>query len=158
MTDRRKFLGLAGLGSFGALFACKEGRAAESFPVQMSTAQWREKLTPAEFRILREDGTERPYSSPLNKEKRDGTYICAGCDNQLYASDTKFESGTGWPSFYRPLDGAIVTEADWSLGMRRTEVRCARCGGHLGHVFNDGPAPTGKRYCMNGAAMDFVPA
>nr|WP_239805172.1 peptide-methionine (R)-S-oxide reductase MsrB [Croceicoccus hydrothermalis] len=128
---------------------------AKDFPVSMSEDRWRAKLSAAEFRILRKAGTERPYSSPLNAEKRAGTYICAGCDNRLFSSETKFESGTGWPSFYRPLPGGVGTSTDYKIGIPRTEVHCARCGGHLGHVFDDGPKPTGKRYCMNGAAMDF---
>lgn len=126
--------------------------------VNLTEAQWRGRLNPAEFRVLREAGTERPGSSPLNGEHRDGTYVCAGCGNRLYSSTTKFESGTGWPSFYRPLEGAVDTRIDRMIGMSRTEVVCADCGGHLGHVFNDGPRPTGLRYCMNGIAMNFVAA
>ncbi|MBC7160197.1 MAG: peptide-methionine (R)-S-oxide reductase MsrB [Porphyrobacter sp.] len=133
------------------------GRAAEArdFPVQMSDAAWRQRLSPAQFAVLRNEATERPYSSPLDREKRAGTYHCAGCGNALFASTTKFDSGTGWPSFFRPLRGAVGTATDFSLGIPRTEVHCAECGGHLGHVFDDGPRPTGKRYCMNGVAMTF---
>ncbi|MEO0544396.1 MAG: peptide-methionine (R)-S-oxide reductase MsrB [Pseudomonadota bacterium] len=125
--------------------------------VEKSEAEWKEELTPEQFRVLRKHGTERAGTSPLNAEKRAGKYICAGCDNQLFASGTKFESGTGWPSFYEPIEPEAVTEhKDRSFFMVRTEIRCANCGGHLGHVFNDGPQPTGLRYCMNGVAMHFV--
>jgi len=119
--------------------------------------EWRKTLTPEQFHVLREHGTERPGSSPLNHEKRDGTFVCAGCGQPLFSSDTKFESGTGWPSFFAPRERGVETSVDDSLFMRRTEVRCARCGGHLGHVFPDGPPPTGLRYCMNGAALEFRP-
>jgi peptide-methionine (R)-S-oxide reductase len=114
-------------------------------------------LTPEQHHVLREHGTERRGSSPLNQEKRAGTFRCAGCGEPLFASDTKYESGTGWPSFYAPLDSAVETQTDTSYGMTRTEVHCAKCGGHLGHVFPDGPKPTGQRYCMNGVAMEFEP-
>ena len=114
-------------------------------------------LTPEQHHVLREHGTERPGSSPLNHEKRAGTFRCAGCGEPLFASDTKFESGTGWPSFFAPLDQAVETTTDSSYGMSRTEVHCAKCGGHLGHVFPDGPRPTGQRYCMNGVALEFEP-
>jgi peptide-methionine (R)-S-oxide reductase len=130
----------------------------ETFEVQKPDAEWKRILTPAQYDVLRKHGTERPGSSPLNNEKRKGTFACVGCDLPLYASDTKFESGTGWPSFYQPLANAIGTTEDRSLFMARTEVHCHRCGGHLGHVFDDGPKPTGLRYCMNGVAMKFVPA
>ena len=116
---------------------------------------WKATLTPEQFHVLREHGTEHRGSSPLLHEKRDGTFRCAGCGQPLFSSDTKYESGTGWPSFYRPIDGAIATTTDRSHGMTRIEVNCAQCGGHLGHVFPDGPAPTGERYCMNGAALKF---
>ena len=119
--------------------------------------EWRRELSPEQFHVLRKHGTEPPGSSPLNKEKRDGTFKCAGCGQALFAADTKFESGTGWPSFWRPLEQAIDTTTDRSLFMTRTEVHCAQCGGHLGHVFPDGPAPTGQRYCMNGVALEFEP-
>ena len=126
--------------------------------IQKTDAEWRAELTPEQFRILREHGTERPGASPLNAEKRDGTFLCAACRTALFDSGTKFESGSGWPSFYAPMEGAVATTEDRSLGMRRVEVHCARCGGHLGHVFPDGPKPTGLRYCMNGAALKFDPA
>ena len=119
--------------------------------------EWRGRLTPEQFQVLRKHGTEPPGSSPLNREKRDGTFKCAGCGQPLFTADSKFESGTGWPSFWRPLDDAVGTTTDSSLFMTRTEVHCARCGGHLGHVFPDGPAPTGLRYCMNGVALEFEP-
>jgi peptide-methionine (R)-S-oxide reductase len=128
-----------------------------SYPEQRSEEEWRQKLTPAQFNVLRKHGTERAGTSPLNHEKRRGTFVCAGCGQPLYSSDTKFESGTGWPSFWEPLENAVLTTEDRSLWMTRTEVHCIRCGGHLGHVFPDGPRPTGDRYCMNGVAMEFKP-
>ena len=118
---------------------------------------WKQELTPEQFRVLRKHGTERAGTSPLNVEKREGKYVCAGCGQELFASDTKFESGTGWPSFWEPLPGAIETSTDRSFFSVRTEVHCSRCQGHLGHVFDDGPRPTGLRYCMNGVAMQFAP-
>ena len=132
-------------------------REAETFPVTHTDEEWRAKLSPAQYSVLRKHGTERAGTSPLNLEKRHGKFICAGCGQEVFASDTKFESGTGWPSFYAPLEGAVGTTEDRSFFMTRTEVHCSRCGGHLGHVFDDGPRPTGQRYCMNGAAMDFKP-
>jgi peptide-methionine (R)-S-oxide reductase len=122
-----------------------------------SEQDWRGVLTPEQFRVLREHGTERAGTSPLNAEKRAGTFRCAGCGQALFSSDTKFESGTGWPSFWAPVEGAVATTVDRSYGMTRTEVHCARCKGHLGHVFPDGPQPTGLRYCMNGVALGFDP-
>ena len=131
--------------------------SAERFPVARGEAEWRQRLDPAQFHVLRKHGTERAGTSPLNAEKRAGTFVCAGCGNALFASGTKFESGTGWPSFTQPLDGGVATSRDNSLFMTRTEVHCANCGGHLGHVFPDGPRPAGLRYCMNGVAMTFLP-
>ncbi len=124
----------------------------------LSDAEWRKRLTPESYNVLRQRGTERAGTSALNHEKRKGTFACAGCELALFSSDTKFESGTGWPSFYQPLPDAVETKIDRSFFMTRTEVHCRRCLGHLGHVFNDGPPPTGLRYCMNGVAMKFVPA
>ena len=130
----------------------------ETFPVAMTEEEWSRKLTPGQFQVLRKHGTERAGSSPLNAEKRDGVFYCAGCDRELFPATTKFESGTGWPSFWEPLEGAVATSEDRSFFMTRVEVHCGGCGGHLGHVFPDGPRPTGLRYCMNGAAMGFKPA
>ncbi|MBX9632866.1 MAG: peptide-methionine (R)-S-oxide reductase MsrB [Burkholderiales bacterium] len=132
------------------------GAVNEKFEITRTDEQWRKLLTPPQYRVLRLHGTERAGTSELDHEKRAGTFVCAGCDLPLYSSDTKFNSGTGWPSFFRPLPNAIGTSTDRTLFMTRTEVHCRRCGGHLGHVFEDGPPPTGLRYCMNGVAMKFV--
>ncbi len=162
-TSRRDILTAGGFAFVGvtiAGFASMRANAAgskASFQIVKTKAQWRKELSAAEFNVLRNADTERPYSSALNTEKRSGIYTCAGCQKRLFSSVTKFESGTGWPSFYRPLPGGVGTSTDFAIGYPRTEVHCARCGGHLGHVFDDGPKPTGKRYCMNGVAMDFVP-
>ena len=129
----------------------------KTFEVNKSDAEWRAQLTPEQFRVLREHGTERAGTSPLDKQYAKGTFRCAGCDLPLFSSDTKFDSRTGWPSFWQPLDDAVGTTSDRSFFMVRTEVHCRRCGGHLGHVFDDGPQPTGLRYCMNGAALSFKP-
>ena len=129
----------------------------EEYQVQRTEAQWRASLSPEAFKVLRGHGTERAGTSPLNAEKRDGVFHCAGCGSPLFTSDTKFESGTGWPSFWKPIEGAIRTKTDRAFFMTRTEVHCATCGGHLGHVFPDGPRPTGERYCMNGVSLDFHP-
>lgn len=155
-ADRRAWL--AGAGAFVALAACSRAEA-KRYPVEMSEADWRRKLKPDAFAVLRQQDTERPYSSPLNGEKRRGIYACKGCGNPAYSSANKFESGTGWPSFWAPTAAQrIGTTTDYKIGFPRTEVHCARCGGHLGHIFNDGPAPTGKRHCLNGVALVFRPA
>ncbi len=150
---------LGTLRSFGSLpFGATPARAAAgAFPVSLSDAEWQKRLDAKAFDVLRRDGTEWPFTSPLNKEHRVGTFACKGCEAALFSSKTKFESHTGWPSFWEPLAGSVAETRDTSLGMARTEIHCATCGGHLGHVFNDGPKPTGLRYCMNGAALRFTP-
>jgi peptide-methionine (R)-S-oxide reductase len=130
----------------------------EKFAVEKTQDEWRRELTPDAYRVLRQHGTERAGSSPLNGEYRAGTFRCAGCGQPLFNADTKFESGSGWPSFFKPLTGAVATTEDRSHFLQRTEVHCANCGGHLGHVFADGPQPTGERYCMNGVALKFEPS
>lgn len=132
-------------------------KSEESFPVQKTEAEWKSLLSPEQFNVLRKHGTERAGTSPLDKVYDAGIYVCAGCGTPLFRSSTKFNSGTGWPSFWQPIEGAIATSTDRAFFMVRTEVHCATCGGHLGHVFEDGPAPTGLRYCMNGVAMTFMP-
>jgi peptide-methionine (R)-S-oxide reductase len=159
MVNRRLIL----LGSVGALAVAAAGRfmrgsparAAGTFAVTHTEEEWKKLLTPEQYSVLRQAGTEYPFTSPLNDEHRKGTFACAGCELPLFSSDTKFDSGTGWPSFWKPLEKAVGTEEDRTLGMVRTSVHCSRCGGHLGHVFDDGPPPTGLRYCMNGVAMTF---
>ncbi|MBO6635594.1 peptide-methionine (R)-S-oxide reductase MsrB [Parvibaculum sp.] len=160
MMSRRLFLSgtaiASALAATGLLSRIGKADAADGqFEIVKSEAEWKKLLTPEQYYVLREEGTERAGTSPLNKEKREGTYHCAGCNLALFSSETKYESGTGWPSFYAPLDNAVGTSEDRSFFMTRTEVHCRRCGGHLGHVFDDGPPPTGKRYCMNGVAMTF---
>jgi peptide-methionine (R)-S-oxide reductase len=160
MIDRRILLAAtAGLFGFAALrwLRGEPANAAEKFEVEKTDAEWRAQLTPQQYEILRKEGTERPYTSPLLKEHRKGTFACAGCDLPLFSSETKYESGTGWPSFYQPLDNAVSKREDRTLGMLRSEIHCRRCGGHLGHVFDDGPKPTGLRYCMDGFALQFRP-
>ncbi|HXW23851.1 MAG TPA: peptide-methionine (R)-S-oxide reductase MsrB [Xanthobacteraceae bacterium] len=146
------------LAAVAAPAVLRSSRAGETFEVSHSEDEWRRLLSPAQFRVLRQHGTERPFTSALNDEHRAGVFQCAACDLPLYRSETKFDSGTGWPSFYAPIEDAVRTSNDFSLILPRTEVHCRRCGGHLGHVFDDGPPPTGKRYCMNGVALKFEPA
>ncbi|WP_225207569.1 peptide-methionine (R)-S-oxide reductase MsrB [Novosphingobium huizhouense] len=158
MTRRHALGGLAAVSTLALASACGAAPLAQgAFPVRYSDAEWKRRLTPEQYFILRQAGTERPFTSPLLREHRKGTFVCAADGNPLFASSTKFDSGTGWPSFWKPLDRAVGTSADRSYGMARTEVHCLRCGGHLGHVFDDGPKPTGLRYCMNGDAMLFRP-
>jgi peptide-methionine (R)-S-oxide reductase len=168
MQSRRRFL-FSGGAAVAALAAASRwrplaaapvdaGQPGNTFEVTRTDEQWHQLLSPAQYAVLRREGTERPYSSPLNDEHRTGVFGCAGCRLDLFASSTKFDSHTGWPSFWAPLEHAVATREDSSFGMSRTEVHCRRCGGHLGHVFDDGPKPTGLRYCMNGVALNFKPA
>jgi peptide-methionine (R)-S-oxide reductase len=166
MSNRRNTL--LGLGALSAavagvrgLFTSAPAQAAaptRTYEVTRTDAEWKKQLTSEQYQVLRHAGTERPFTSPLDKEKRAGVFSCAGCDLPLFSSKTKFNSGTGWPSFWQPLEKAVDESADTTFGMRRVEVLCHRCGGHLGHVFDDGPKPTGLRYCMNGVALKFTPA
>jgi peptide-methionine (R)-S-oxide reductase len=157
------FASLIPIGTASVLFfspkkSASIAKTVGKFEVTKTEAQWRKILTPAQFDVLRKEGTEQAGTSPLTDEHRQGKFACAGCNLPLFTSETKFESGTGWPSFYAPISNAIKTSVDKSFGTTRTEVHCRRCGGHLGHVFEDGPKPTGLRYCMNGVAMKFIPA
>lgn len=165
MLTRRNvfYAGAAAVAAFGLdrLFRPRAVEAAtppHPYEVTHTDADWRKLLTPAQYNVLRQEGTEMPFTSPLLKEHRNGTFACAGCDLPLYSSKTKFDSGTGWPSFWKPLPGAVDEATDRTFGMTRTAISCHRCGGHLGHVFDDGPKPTGLRYCMNGVALKFEPA
>jgi len=159
--NRRRFL-LSGslaalaLGAGNALW--RDEAEAETFSVTYSEREWRARLSPDAFAVLRQEATERPFTSPLLNVHESGLFHCAGCDNALYSTDTKFDSGTGWPSFWDAVDGSIGTKTDYVLVYPRTEVHCAQCGGHLGHIFDDGPPPTGKRHCINGVALQFEPS
>ena len=163
MSTRRQFLFVAAATLVLAPVVAWVGRSSppaapgRRFPLEKTDEQWKAELTPEQYQVLRKHGTERAGTSPLNNEKRKGTFACAACGQALFTSDTKYESGTGWPSFYKPIENAVGTTVDSSMFMVRTEVHCANCGGHLGHVFPDGPKPTGERYCMNGAALTFDP-
>jgi peptide-methionine (R)-S-oxide reductase len=160
--DRRALLTVAVGALFTPTLVSAATKAADPFANspfrKLSDAEWRKRLPAASYLVLRQEDTERPGSSPLNREKRKGTFVCLGCDLPLFSSDTKFESGTGWPSFFRPLPGALGEKVDYKIGVPRTEYHCARCLGHQGHVFTDGPRPTGLRYCNNGLALKFLPA
>ncbi len=157
MPSRRSFVRTIALGTCGLALVRAMGPAfaEETFEVMHTEEEWRSLLTEAQFAVLREEGTERPFTSDLLNEERAGTFACAGCNLDLFPSTTKYDSGTGWPSFWQPLDNAVATREDGTLGTVRTEVHCRRCGGHMGHVFDDGPQPTGLRYCMNGVSLTF---
>jgi peptide-methionine (R)-S-oxide reductase len=161
--DRRQFIkfAFAGTGALvlGRTITFENVFAAGAFieKINKSNEEWKKMLNDEQYKVLREEGTERPFSSPLNNEKRTGKFVCAGCGLELFLSDTKFDSGTGWPSFYQAIEGHVETKTDNKLGMQRTEYHCTRCRGHQGHVFEDGPKPTGLRYCNNGVALKFVP-
>ena len=165
MISKRQFLAsgaslaaVAGVGAFFGIRRAESAASGEVFEVTKTEAEWRAILTPEQYSVLREEGTERAGTSPLLEEHRDGTFNCAGCDLPVFSSETKFESGTGWPSFYDAIPNAVAYKEDSTLFMTRTEEHCRRCGGHLGHVFDDGPPPTGKRHCINGVALVFAPA
>jgi peptide-methionine (R)-S-oxide reductase len=161
MLTRRTLLGsaaLAMLAGAAAVAADPDPEKKGGFPMELSKEEWKKRLTPEQYKVLREHGTERAFTSPLNDEKRGGEFVCAGCGQALFSSEHKFDSGTGWPSFWRPIeDKAVGTSEDRSFFMRRTEVHCSNCGGHQGHIFPDGPKPTGLRYCINGVALKFEP-
>ncbi|MEM1053366.1 MAG: peptide-methionine (R)-S-oxide reductase MsrB [Pseudomonadota bacterium] len=163
-TNRRSFLATSGaVALLPFLSGCgsevQARTASGDFRIRKTEAQWRRKLTRAEYYVMRDAGTERAFSSPLDNEKRKGTFVCKGCNNELYASAHKYDSGTGWPSFWQPINkGAVGRSVDFKIGLPRTEVHCADCGSHLGHIFGDGPKPTGQRHCINGIAMKFIPA
>lgn len=162
LASRRRVLGMLALGvsALAVGWQMRPGAvdaAAPTYPVHFTDAEWKQRLTAQQYAVLRQKSTEYPYTSPLNKEHRKGTFLCVADGNPLFSSSSKFDSGTGWPSFWKPLPGAVGTSTDHDLGYARTEVHCRQCGGHLGHVFDDGPPPTGLRYCMNGVAMAFRP-
>lgn len=156
--NRREFIQIALAGVAASVFFRLNAYAGMSVvPINRTNEEWKHMLTPEQYDVLREEGTERPFSSPLNNEHREGMFVCAGCGLELFLSKTKFDSGTGWPSFYQAIEGHVKTRPDHKLGVERTEYHCARCEGHQGHVFEDGPKPTGLRYCNNGVALKFVP-